>query len=529
VVLAIDDSPTILKVVQLVLSRSGYRVHIALDGEEGLRMAHDVQPQLILLDFVMPKMNGYQVCRALAEAPDLRDVPVVLMSAKGDQVGERFVKVMGIVDYITKPFSPEAITAVVDHTVAKYARLRDPPTPVRPTELPLGGEGRLDTDPGDLVLGEDDDEDRTGRVQAVSPRTLQNLPMMSEEEASRPPAEDLRRRRIDALREAIALAVADDQFLGNEVADLVRVRFGDEVVERILDALPGLVRSGAGLVVIDPSDGTGRTDTSELPDPGEVVPVETIAEGVEYAEEEVLAGDLARVPIAEVLSLLDQQRQTGVLTVRRGDKQVEICFRGGKVDFAAAENLGEEFLIGNFILEREVMSRQDLELFFRSRGTSAKLCGEQLVKLGYITNEDLRQALARQTAERIYEVLRWSSGRFALHAVSAFSAPAERAALALSVEGILMEGCRRIDEWHLIEREIDDFDAVFLKNEDAVGRLEPGQLSRDEMAVLDLVNAKNSVRDIVRQSRMGAFEVSQMLFRLRSIRLIRRRVQPVAV
>src|SRR4051794_31162997 len=70
----------------------------------------------------MPKMNGYQVCRALGESAALKDVPVVLMSAKGDQVGERFVKVMGIVDYITKPFSPEAITAVVQHTIEKYPR-----------------------------------------------------------------------------------------------------------------------------------------------------------------------------------------------------------------------------------------------------------------------------------------------------------------------------------------------------------------------------------------------------------------------
>jgi hypothetical protein len=92
-----------------------------------------------------------------------------------------------------------------------------------------------------------------------------------------------------------------------------------------------------------------------------------------------------------------------------------------------------------------------------------------------------------------------------------------------------MEGVRRIDEWHLIEREIDDFDIVFLRNEEAVAQVGQGQLSRDERTVLDLVNAKNTVRDIVRQSRMGAFEVSQMLFRLRSIRLIRRRVQPVAV
>src|SRR6185369_11257246 len=89
-----------------------------------LEAARTAKPDMILLDFVMPRMNGYQVCRTLASEAGLKDIPVVLMSAKGDQVGERFVKVMGIVDYITKPFSPEAITAVVQHTVAKYGPLR---------------------------------------------------------------------------------------------------------------------------------------------------------------------------------------------------------------------------------------------------------------------------------------------------------------------------------------------------------------------------------------------------------------------
>src|SRR5687768_17565128 len=147
-VLVIDDSPTILKVVQLVLTKAGFAVAVAPDGEAGLGMARERKPDMILLDFVMPKMNGYQVCRALAGEERLKDIPVVLMSAKGDQVGERFVKVMGIVDYITKPFSPEAITAVVQHTINKYG--------------PAGGSS--DDDNPSLVTGEDlsatDDADR---------------------------------------------------------------------------------------------------------------------------------------------------------------------------------------------------------------------------------------------------------------------------------------------------------------------------------------------------------------------------------
>ena len=64
-VLVIDDSPTILKVVQLVLAKAGFQVSVAPDGEAGVAVAREKVPDLILLDFVMPKMNGYQVCRAL--------------------------------------------------------------------------------------------------------------------------------------------------------------------------------------------------------------------------------------------------------------------------------------------------------------------------------------------------------------------------------------------------------------------------------------------------------------------------------
>ena len=86
-----------------------------------------------------------------------------------------------------------------------------------------------------------------------------------------------------------------------------------------------------------------------------------------------------------------------------------------------------------------------------------------------------------------------------------------------------------VDEWHLIEREIDDFELVFLRNEDAVAQMGRGRLTREELAILELVNGKHSVKEIIRKSRLGSFEVSKMLYRLLSIKLVRRRVMPVAV
>src|SRR5258706_6860392 len=170
-VLVIDDSPTITKVVQLVLTKAGYLVNTAPDGEAGLEAVRAQRPHLILLDFVMPRMNGYQFCRELVADPKLRDIPVVLMSARGDQVGERFVKVMGIVDYIPKPFSPEAITAVVTHTIGKYLK-RKPAV-----------------HDADAALFDSDDVEQTG--EDLAPRDL----------------DDARQLVLDEVRDAIAHVV----------------------------------------------------------------------------------------------------------------------------------------------------------------------------------------------------------------------------------------------------------------------------------------------------------------------------------
>ena len=76
---------------------------------------------------------------------------------------------------------------------------------------------------------------------------------------------------------------------------------------------------------------------------------------------------------------------------------------------------------------------------------------------------------------------------------------------------------------------MDTFDLVFLRNDDNIQQMGRGRLTREELAVLELVNGKSSVKDIIRQSRMSSFDVSKMLYRLLSIKLIRKRVAPVAV
>ena len=307
-VLVIDDSPTILKVVQLVLTKAGFKVLTASDGEEGVRRARETHPSLILLDFVMPKMNGYQVCRALGESGELKDVPVVLMSAKGDQVGERFVKVMGIVDYITKPFSPEAITAVVQHTIGKYGRGNG----VAADASSAATEARAD-DPG---------EEELPHREATAPRTALALGGSAE-------------RRLDALaalREGLidALVSEDDS---HDFETLLRRKLDDGILGRLFDPLARTISPGA-------DDGSALRGNLTAGAAGR---------GARPAP--------AAAPVGHAVGGALVERQPR----RRAAARVDVLFKQGKVELTLAEGLGEEFLVGRYLVDQQALSRQDLE------------------------------------------------------------------------------------------------------------------------------------------------------------------------
>lgn len=386
-ILVIDDSPTITKAVQIVLSRSGYLVEIASDGEAGLAAARRRRPDLVLLDFVMPRMNGYQVCRELAADPELASVPVVLMSAKGDQVGERFVRMMGIVEYVTKPFSSERLSEVVARVIAR--------------------------EPG---------------------------------AAPRPP-----------------------------------LRLLDDTLDRL-----------------DEAEASGDDDD--------------------------LHGDLRVIPLSEILRLLAEQELSGLLVLQRtqeraqrAQERIDVHLRRGKVEQALAHGLAEELRLGRFVLDRELMDRARFEAFVAAR-PSAALLGQQLLAAGHLDEAALRTALTRQTSELVYEALRWRAGRFRFRAGLELPAAALEANLALPMDALIEEGCRRVDEWHLIERLIDSAEAVFARDEPGAGR----RLSREEQLVLELVDGHRRVAELVRAAHLGSFDVSRALYRLVSLKLIRR-------
>lgn len=121
-ILVVDDSLTIRKVVGAILERHGYEPILAEDGLVALEKLASSSAELALVDFVMPRMNGYQFCMALRQDAQLKELPVVLMSAKSDRIRGKFVQQTGALDAITKPFDARGLIAVVQSALEKKER-----------------------------------------------------------------------------------------------------------------------------------------------------------------------------------------------------------------------------------------------------------------------------------------------------------------------------------------------------------------------------------------------------------------------
>jgi len=419
--LVIDDSPTVLKVIELALAQAGYAVSVASDDQAGLALVREARtvPDLILLDGLIPNRDPAEICRRFAADPALQRVPVVLMVARGqgDDLESRFAKASNVVDFIGKPFSPEALQAVVSHVVGKRTSAK-------------GG-------------GRDTLSDADSRASA-------------------------------GVRAAV-----------------------EEALSRSADAAVAEARAFAAL------------------------------------GGQALAGDLDAISMSEILELLAEQGQSGILRIvnTETNARIEIFFRNGRVDFAAAVGVAEEFLLGRFVVDDGDLAPEKLDQVLAERAGSTAavpLFGADLIARGLVTRDALMRAMVRQTSELAYEALRWRSGFFQFRRTEELSLLARDAALQINVDRMLLEGYRRVDEWRIIERDISNFDEVFVRNDNKIAETPRGTFTRDELAVLEQIDGKQSVRDVVRKLRMGSFDVSKMFFRLRRARLIRRRVPPTA-
>ena len=112
-VLLVDDEPNILLSLDFLMKKNGFEVFIARNGEEALQIAHHEQPAVIVLDVMMPKVDGYEVCQQVKTSPELTDTRVIFLSAKSKEIDRQKGYAAGADIYMAKPFSTRTLITEV--------------------------------------------------------------------------------------------------------------------------------------------------------------------------------------------------------------------------------------------------------------------------------------------------------------------------------------------------------------------------------------------------------------------------------
>ena len=143
-VLIVEDEKNIVDILRFNLQREGYQTLEAYDGEDGLEKARTQDPDLILLDVMLPKMNGFDVCRSLRTGGS--SVPVIILTAREEEADKVFGLEIGADDYITKPFSMRELLARVSANIRRTAMAAAAAASASTSAMPVAGDLSINTD-----------------------------------------------------------------------------------------------------------------------------------------------------------------------------------------------------------------------------------------------------------------------------------------------------------------------------------------------------------------------------------------------
>jgi two-component system, OmpR family, alkaline phosphatase synthesis response regulator PhoP len=113
-ILVVDDEPPIVRLMEFILAREGHEMIVAVNGEEALACVTEHNPDLVLLDIMMPRIDGYEVARTLRADPRYCEIPIIMLSAKAQDEDVRRGVEVGVNEYITKPFNPQDLVRAVN-------------------------------------------------------------------------------------------------------------------------------------------------------------------------------------------------------------------------------------------------------------------------------------------------------------------------------------------------------------------------------------------------------------------------------
>jgi DNA-binding response OmpR family regulator len=147
-ILVVDDEANIIELARMYLQKEGYVVESARDGQEALTKIKSLQPALVVLDLMLPEVDGWEVCRQVRADSD---VPIIMLTARSDDVDKIVGLELGADDYLTKPFNPRELVARVKAVLRRYEKSTDPTKPIHLGQVTIDPQRREVTVGGQQV------------------------------------------------------------------------------------------------------------------------------------------------------------------------------------------------------------------------------------------------------------------------------------------------------------------------------------------------------------------------------------------
>lgn len=256
----------------------------------------------------------------------------------------------------------------------------------------------------------------------------------------------------------------------------------------------------------------------------------TLASGV------TLQAALGPNRLESVLEMLDADGARGVLTVERTDPgaraSVRLHLDRGRLRMAEAtsDGDGESLRLERFVLELEAMVPSQLEALVQAEDPQQRTLAQRLLDGRYLRNDELATALANQAREIACQALTWTGGRLSFapsEQLHPLIAQLGRGHTEVRVAEVIMMGLRRNDERAEMGPHMATLEEVYVRVDDEVAKLGRHAFAKDELGVLELLNGRNSIKDVARKTRTGTFAVTKVLYRLSRSGLARRAAPPV--
>lgn len=494
IALVIDDSATVRMVLRKSLEELGWVVFQADNGSDGFDLALEQRPRLAFVDYTMREECGTEVCGRFESTPELRDLPVILMSARSDKASESSLQHHSVVEVLPKPFQRDQVIAVVARMDGIAARaeedrrsLAELATILRETAEAEGRRSEFAAEtptPGARI-----DAVRSALARSLGERLSSSI-------------ESFDRRHVVDLVRGLASSLLDAEFLEDVILSL------DEVAGEGAFAGPGS-QAEAAAPESEPEQGAPTAPAGELPSGTQEAGVPIVCSATKGTPNLWACGET--ISLTDIIHILGRRLLTGILTIDFGDDVIEIYLERGNVVCVEPRRLSDRICV-----RRKVRCSGKLVplAYMKKQLPAAVASGESVytvaVREGHLEEGMAAQAMIAVGLELLADCLDDDRGyqlTFIKTTVNESPAPHFQE---IPSQRFLLRLVSRADEWRVFKQEVYDPDALFcvVEGVDVEGITLPGTSHAD---LLRAIGDGARIDELAEHCGLGTFYVCRVL------------------